>query len=482
MQGIPARARRPKADTQPAQMLPLKSRLLMLYGGGIARESVACLNQFVARTTLAPRIIDVETQRLSAREAIAQLTQDSDAGAHLMLCIHGAAAPYSKGDLRKGRHVLNFDERVADPLPTEQLLGWLTEELSAADKGPPGTPVTLPFVHLFSCQSGILRKHIQPGSALWRKAYYLVYSSKRSTSLSACGNAMTTAMRYVDWCQRNRGKVDPLKLLYLAGLRRGECMTLMGGDLAAPLVWHAPKSEADLSDQRSLAAIHGHAGDIARLHEQAAALSPAERALLPQASLRELLSSRMERDDAAAVAVLLDAHPALLDQGCIQDVPPVVEAAEKRAHRCLAALLERGANPNALAGNTSALETCVIAPGRNLQGLALLLAHGADPDFADAAGYTALTLAVDVEWAAGIDCLLAHGARMDIKADGLTCLEAAVLNGRAHSVQWLLKAGAGAAEGLSTALMQEALADGHTGIAAALGAALMKQQGLHSSQ
>lgn len=476
MQAINRRARGPKADTQPVLILPPKPRLLMLYGGGTPNDTVDYLNRLAATTTLAPRIVNIEQQRLSARDAVTQLVRDSDSSAHLMLCVHGAIAPASQGRIRAGRHLLNVAQGSAEPVHTKQFLAWMTAELATAGKENAAPPATLPFVHLFSCQAGVLRKQIKPGSALWRGAYYLIYASKRSTSLSACGNAMTTAVRYVDWCQRQRCAVDPLTLLYLAGLRRGECMTLMGGDLSEPLVWHAPAAEADLTDQRSMAALRGHARDIDRLQARAAALTNDERALLPQASLRELLSSRLERDDATAVAALLTAHPALRDECCIQGVPPLVEAADKCAHRCLAVLLAQGADPNAAAGHSSALQTCVIGPRPNLPGLTLLLAQGADPNLADEDGYTPLALAVAAEWTPGIDCLLAHGARMDRQADGLTCLEAAALNGKSHAVDLLLRAGAGEADGLTQALVEEVLTEGHADIAAALRAALMARQ------
>ncbi len=475
MQNISSRPKGPKPDTQPAIFLPVKSRLLLLYGSGTNPVTISCLSKLATSTVLQPRILNLESRRLSARTAVDRLTSGT-AASHLMLCIHGGILHRSSAPVRKASHRVMMANGRNDSIDTMRFLEWVTTALASTGRAKSPAPAALPFVHLLSCSAAILREQIKPDSSLWRSAYFLIYSSKRSTSLSACGSSMATAVRYVDWCERQRREVDPLKLLYLAGLRRGECMTLMGGDLTEPLVWHAPKSEADLSDQQSMSALRGDAHDIDRLLERVAALTAAEQALLPPPSLRGLLSNRLERDDVEAVTVLLDEHPELRDAHCIQGLSPIIEAVDKRANRCLGLLLERGADPDARSVDTSALEICAIGPDYNLRGLQLLLACGADPNLSNPEGFTALATAVDYEWEAGVKFLLAHGARMDVRSGGLSCLEAAALNGKAEPVHWLLAAGAGQAEGLNAALIEKVADKGHHPIAAVLRAALLGEQ------
>ncbi len=481
MQRTRSPSRIPKPDTQPAivmpaKVMPAKPRLLMLYGSGTAVDTIHYLDRLAASTTLKPRILNMDENSLSARQAVTRLTRNTHTAAHMMLCVHGSVAPRALPQARCGRHALSVTKESDDIIETRRLLQWVTRSLADSGKENSAAPSALPFIHLFSCGSGVLRKQLLPGSALWRSAYFLTYASKRPTSLSACGPAMSAAIGYIDLCQRHRRDIDALKLLYLAGLRRGECMTLMGGELSEPLVWHAPKSEADLSEPRSIAALRGNAKDIARLHQQVAGLTADERALLPAPALRELLSSRLQRDDDATVATLLDAHPELRDRLCVMGVSPVIEAADKRANRCLALLLERGADPDTCTADTSALQMCALGPDYNLKGLALLLGHGADPNLVSPDGTTALGLAVHQEWIEGIRYLVSHGARMSQESDGLLCLEAAALDGKARSVDCLLELGASAADGLQPSLVDETLEEGFADIADMLRRALKRRE------
>lgn len=467
MRGIPPSSARPKRETQPAIYIPEQSRLLVLHGSAPSTEMVNFLDKVVSATSLAPTVVNVDKDcpGVSAFEAVSRLTSEAGSGAHFLLCIHGMVSAEHGEFFRQNMHAVSVSDARGGFVSTQHLLSWITADLASRVHRSSSADGVLPFIHLLSCHAGTLRQQLKPGSDLWRSAYFLIYSSKRETNVNACSTAITTAIRYADWCQRRRQAVDPLKLMFLAGVHRGDCMTLMGGDLREPLVWHAPKSEADLAEQRSLAMLQGDCGDVAWLHRMAAALEPAERALLPPLSTRELLSSRIGRDDLRAVAALLNAHPELRDQPSVLGIPPLIEAADVGANRCLALLLGLGADPNArLAdGSGSALEMC--ANVRNIDGLRALLAAGADPNLADPDGFTPMMRAVEKDWKMGIQSLLDHGARMDLRFDGLTPLEAAVEDGCAEAVACLLSAGAGVNEGLTSTLVEFAELNGDHEIA-----------------
>ena len=449
---------------------------MLLYGSGTPPRIIRFFERIAGGTTLAPTSLQIDKarRRITPRQAITRLTHNSGAAPHILLCVHGGVAPRSDHRMQLGQHMLGVrDDGI---VATRRMLQWVCKDLPATSSDPSGGATgRLPFIHLFSCHSGVLRKQLKPGSALWRSAYVLVYASKRRTSLCASGGAIATAIRYADWCERQRIAVDPLRLMAMAGLRRGECLTLMGGDLSGPLVWHAPKSEADLSDQRSLAMLQGDPSDVARLREHVDRLTPAEIELLPAASLRALLSNRMERDDVDGVRALITEHPEMLNASDAFGETPLIEAAEKRADRCLALLLELGCDPNGVGQLSTPLTMCLAALNYDFGVLELLLAHGADPNLIAPSGHTALMYAIDDEWEAGIQCLLAHGARMDVRdPGGLTCFEDAALNGKSVAIDLMLAAGAGEAEGLNPALIRDVYEAGHTALASTLTAYLQR--------
>ncbi len=476
MQPVSQSSRSFKGETQPVVPIAAPTKLLVLHGSEIAPVAIEYLNKIIKATSLSHQTLSVDDHcpGITARDAVNRLARNGDAGSHLLLSAQGWTPSMPKGLERKGKHAVSISAVEATSISTKYVLDRIAFTLAGSQVRRMNAGGSRPFIHIESCGAGVLRKELIPGSAFWRSVNVLVYSSKRYTSLGICGNSISTAIRYIDWCEKNDLDVDPLKLFYLTGLRRGGCLTLMGGDLSAPLFWHAPKSEADLSDRRSLAMLQGDPTDIANLNAQVGTLTQAELDLLPAASRRELMSNRLVSDDLNALQNLLDRYPELCDTPTNLGEPPLIEAASSHADQCLTLLLERGASPNATAtdGRVSALEACIDS--ENLYGLSQLLAWKADPDLMSLDGLTPLRLAIENNWIEGIRCLLDHGARMDLRLDGMTCLEAAVSDGHAEAVQCLLYAGAGEAEGLSSALVESAEAAGHEDIADMLGNALLK--------
>ncbi len=89
-------------------------------------------------------------------------------------------------------------------------------------------------------------------------------------------------------------------------------------------------------------------------------------------------------------------------------------------------LLESGANPNAATRSSGETALMVFARADNTEGIALLAAHGADPDAVDRAGETALIQAVRARKFRAVQALLDAGADPSV-ADyqGLTAVDIA---------------------------------------------------------
>ncbi len=109
-------------------------------------------------------------------------------------------------------------------------------------------------------------------------------------------------------------------------------------------------------------------------------------------------------------------------------------------------LLRAGANPNVVdAPNNTPLMISLLEPGViSHKGAAeMLLKYGADVNFTDRIGTTALHHAVDLDAVEFIDLLLKNGANVNAKDESLrTPLSNAVRSGHYSSVQLLLARGA----------------------------------------
>lgn len=288
---------------------------------------------------------------------------------------------------------------------TEALLRYLRrQDASSAGKTSPKL-----LIHLLSCEAGVLRSQISRKHPIWEFAYLVIYSSKKSTSLNSSASSLHAAIRYTDFCDRTGRKVDPLKLFYIAGLHRADCMTLMGGDLKQPLVWHAPESVSVLDDLSSMAMLRGSEKDLRKFRARAEQLDERERAMIPDLSLREFLSSRILHGDEDAVNNLVAGHPELLNAPSMTGLLPVGEAIEQ--------------------GNMALLED--------------LLGEQADPNLPDKEGDTALMVALLLNEPEAIPILLKHGARSDLASTRRSVLEQAVIDEDTNMLSLLLRDGLG---------------------------------------
>ncbi|KAB2352340.1 ankyrin repeat domain-containing protein [Actinomadura rudentiformis] len=104
---------------------------------------------------------------------------------------------------------------------------------------------------------------------------------------------------------------------------------------------------------------------------------------------QSLLRSAIRRGDADAVRRLLDDSPGLLDEAHFLNGPGVLTAVENRSAELLRLLLERGADPDKEGAYERRPLTAAAASGW-YEGVAVLLAHGADPRRLDAGGRTVL--------------------------------------------------------------------------------------------
>lgn len=456
----------------------MQSRFMTVYGGDVSAETKGFIDRLLARSSLMPET--VEAEGLTAAAVVRKIAKALQPDGHLLLCIHGGNYPKLTARGRSTmQHYAEMPHLGKLHIPTVKLIQKILHQLDFRPRRPGASLGELSFIYLFSCESGVLRRQIRPGSELWKRAYVLAFAGSRPTGINSAGNAMTGAFAYVDRCQRNMQKVDPLKLILFAGLCSGESVTLIGGTLEEPIVWHAPKSAQDLDVIASLTRVSCSPHDRKCLAEVAYKLEGWEYALLPAASRLEVLFNRIARDDAARVKALAEAHPELLTRCGASGDLPLCAAAQQQVAGSLRSLLEAGADPNAsLADGTTPLMLALEQPKSRIDIVDLLLAHRADPNLQDNEGFTALMIAAQESHLEAMQVLLSQGADMSLRTvDNVSCLEAAARDNQLDALALLLDAGAGSSAGLCQGLIDKTIAAGHVVAADMLRDALDRTNG-----
>ncbi|MBI5170275.1 MAG: ankyrin repeat domain-containing protein [Candidatus Eisenbacteria bacterium] len=156
-------------------------------------------------------------------------------------------------------------------------------------------------------------------------------------------------------------------------------------------------------------------------------VSEALRAALPELDVFEAVST----GDAARVATLLSADRSLARARSGDGFTALHFAAFFSRPELAASLLAAGADPAAVADNPMRVQPLhSAAAARSLETCRVLLESGAPPDAAQHQGWTALMSAAQHGLEPLVDLLLAHGARLDVRAgDGRTAAELATAAG-----------------------------------------------------
>jgi hypothetical protein len=395
-------SRRQVRETQPLHFQPTPA-FVTLFGEDLDDAGEAHVRQMLASTKM--QQAQISLGQLDLETALKSVVDHLATARQLLLIAHSENWSREYKGAEKASHRIVFSAERREVMLTEALLRHLRQK----DLSPPEKTSPKLVIHLVGCEAGALRSQISRSNPIWKFAYLLLYSSKKTTSLDASASSLSAAIRYADFCDQTDRALDPFKLFYIAGIHRSECMTLMGGDLEEPLVWHAPKSVRALADLTSIATLSGCSKDLSKFQAHAKQLDAHERAMIPEISLRELLSSRIGHDDQDGVIALTNEHPELLNAPSITGLLPLGEAIDRKHMALLQDLLDQQADPN--------------APDKD--------------------GDTALMVALRLVEPAAIPILLSHGARSDLALGGRSVLEQAVLNEDVKMLSLLLRGGLG---------------------------------------
>jgi ankyrin repeat protein len=432
--------------------------------------------QFCRRLGKISRLNTPVIEFTTAKAAIASVSENlglcNDKSNHLLLHVHG----HCTGN--KGQRTHRFSAGVGNERDhsTREWLENLLLKNPATSQSCPNKE--RPFIHVLSCEAKALADEIKPGTPLWQSGWFILYSSSKTTSLNHLGYSLKVTASYLELCEANEVPADPLTMFYLAGMARGDCMTLLGGDLQQPLTLHAPKSLRDLTHAHSIKLADGSASDKARILLAGIELSREERSLLPDADdeylMSQLLATRLQRKDKEAIKKLVKNNSQLLNRPQLVGTLPLASAVNSNSLSMTRWMLEQGANINATDsdGNTVLFSAISLEDTFILK---FLLEHQADPNWPKHETVTPLFIALDNDKTQAAELLIRYGADITIIDDGDTPLTLAVSKGQLSVVNCILEHSTDRSTGLSAELAQQARAAGQGDIALLLEQALQKR-------
>ena len=440
-----------------------------LYDKEIDPNSIKFCTRIAKISHLQNHVLEFGTAKNTITAVHHHLRTTSKQSSHLMLNVHGRSNG-SKGQ-RSHRFVAGSSERRE--FFTKQ---WLEKLLCPSAEAI--NSETIPFVHVLSCRSKALAEEIKPGTPLWKSGWFILYSSTKVTSVNHFGASLEVMASYLQLCESNDVQAHPLTLFYLAGLARGDCITLLGGDLQQPLTLHAPKSQRDLERSRSIKLCEGNTLDKARLLLAGIELSSHESSLLPDPNddflLAQLLATRIERGDMVAVKKIVKDNPKLLNHQQVVGTLPLATIVKNNDPEQMKWMLNQGANINATDSDGYSLLFFALE-FQNTSMLEFLLSNGANPNCPNHESITPLIAAIANGRTKAAELLIKYGADLTWTDEGDTALTLAVSEGQLSVVSCILEHSTDRGTGLSAQLVQQARSNGQEEIARLLAQALQKR-------
>ena len=440
-----------------------------LYDKEIDPNSIKFCTRIAKISHLQNHVLEFGTAKNTITAVHHHLRTTSKQSSHLMLNVHGRSNG-SKGQ-RSHRFVAGSSERRE--FFTKQ---WLEKLLCPSAEAI--NSETIPFVHVLSCRSKALAEEIKPGTPLWKSGWFILYSSTKVTSVNHFGASLEVMASYLQLCESNDVQAHPLTLFYLAGLARGDCMTLLGGDLQQPLTLHAPKSQRDLERTQSIKLCEGNALDKARLLLAGIELSSHESSLLPDPNddflIAQLLATRIERGDMVAVKKIVKDNPKLLNHQQVVGTLPLATIVKNNDPEQMKWMLNQGANINATDSDGYSLLFFALE-FQNTSMLEFLLSNGANPNCPNHESITPLIAAIANGRTKAAELLIKYGADLTWTDEGDTALTLAVSEGQLSVVSCILEHSTDRGTGLSAQLVQQARSNGQEEIARLLEQALQKR-------
>lgn len=414
----------------------MPSPLMVVYGESM-HPFVASTDKLVATIFsdqgLAVTKLGDGRKAVTCNEIISCAKDHLAKNAHLLINVHGG---------NPGPHMVLVSNDIQRGMVTTDLLHDIFLSPSVPQAETTNKPA-LPVIHLTACNTKTLRKEFKPGTAEWKAGYVLLYTNNES-SIEQYQSSLQSALTYIANCKLRAIECDPFKLFFLAGQNRGHCMTLLGGILEAPLVWHSPKNIQDLNDDLLFSKLKGSPADKAYLIASACLVDTQDKKELAdhQTIISSMFANRISNNDVAAMRSLLKQHPGLLNQKSLRGLSPLSMAIRFQSMACAEELIAMGADINAR-DNENWTPLMDAAQDNHSKIIITLLSNRARINEFDEDGNTALNHAALHKNHAALKALLHYKANTHIANNkGHTALQIAIHNNDIESVKILVAKGA----------------------------------------
>jgi ankyrin repeat protein len=372
-----------------------KLELVVIYGPNQLPSEADFLHFMAKQSGLVHAIEGLNNKKIDASKIKNIIADRLQTNANVFLMGHG--------DYENNKHTLEFFD--GNPTRTKDLIDLTFNKSTISNQK---NDSSKPIIHVVSCKAGNLKNEIRPGSHAWQKGYVILYSNKDSINFESTSNSIEAVMRHLQECKKNNRTAEPLEIFLHAARSQGSQVTILGGDLRAPITSNFPRTPSEQKNRETLSYLDGHSDDINRLSK-----------IQKEAGLKSKLSSK-EKNYQARI-MLFNA----LDNS---DTLGVMEVLEK---------YPKTINSRDYLWQTP-LHSC--ANHKNTLITQHLISKGAEIDFQDEYGNTALHKAMYFSNDKIADLLIEKGANYCIpNNDGDTALHLAIKSGNSSLLKEMFK-------------------------------------------
>lgn len=155
-----------------------------------------------------------------------------------------------KGAKANRQHRVQLD-KDAEPMSTRILIELLRQPVGSGRDPVDGEAPWGGNVHLVSCHAGHLKDEFKPSTdgqtGLWEQGAVFIHGGKKFVHDDTGYGDIETVVREIGLAKRMDGRrPDNLQIMRALMANQAETVTLVGGDLEAPLTLHAPKSVKEI--------------------------------------------------------------------------------------------------------------------------------------------------------------------------------------------------------------------------------------------